>query len=43
MNTQSSVPIEKLVNKMGLVNRTESVRLENKKLTTNEVNRPARS
>ena len=41
MNTQSSVPIEKLVNKMGLVNRTESVRLENKKLTTNEVNRPA--
>ena len=35
MNTQSSVPIEKLVKKMALVNRTESVNLENKKLTSN--------
>ena len=41
MNTQSSVPIEKLVQKMDLVNRTESVSLEGKMLTTPEVNRPA--
>ena len=41
MNTQSSVPIEKLVKKMNLLIRTESVSLEGKKLTSNEVNRPA--
>ena len=41
MNTKSSVPIEKLVQKMGLTNRTESVQLKGKKLTTPEVNRPA--
>lgn len=41
MNTKSSVPIEKLMKKMELVHRTESVSLENKALTTNEVNRPA--
>lgn len=41
MNTQSSVPIEKLVQKMELVNRTEAVSLEGKELTTTEVNRPA--
>ena len=41
MNSQSSVPIEKLVKKMELVPRTEQVSLEGKALTTPEVNRPA--
>ena len=41
MNTQSGVPLGKLVKKMELVNRTESVNLEGKMLTTTEVNRPA--
>ena len=41
MNTQSSVPIEKIVEKMRLTNRTPEVDLKGKKLTTNEVNRPA--
>ena len=41
MNTQSSVPIEKLAQKMELEIRTESVSLEGKMLTTTEVNRSA--
>ena len=41
MNTQSTVPMEKLAEKMELVCRTPEVSLKGKKLTTTEVNRPA--
>ena len=41
MNTQSSVPIVKLAEKMDLTYRTPQVKLKGKKLTTNEINRPA--
>ena len=37
MNTQSSVPIEKLAEKMDLTYRTPQVKLKGKKLTTNEI------
>ena len=41
MNTQFSVPLEKLVEQAHLVNRTPEVSLEGKALTTPEINRPA--
>jgi len=41
VNTQSSVPLEKLAGKMQLTCVTPQVELKGKKLTTNEVNRPA--
>ncbi|MBR1900995.1 MAG: HPr(Ser) kinase/phosphatase, partial [Lachnospiraceae bacterium] len=41
MNTQSSVPIEKLADKMNLTYRTPEVNLKGKALTTTQVNRPA--
>ena len=41
MNTQSSVPIEKLADKMNLTYKTPEVNLKGKKLTTTQVNRPA--
>ena len=41
MNTQSSVPIEKLADKMNLTYQTPEVNLKGKALTTTQVNRPA--
>ena len=41
MNTQSSVPLEKLVQQMNLVNRTPEIDISKKKIVTTEINRPA--
>ena len=37
----SSVTIEKLADKMHLINRVPSISMEGKKIVTSEINRPA--